>query len=112
LYIYTVDIAHPPLTAQQAEEALDEALRTIRPHAQERVLKIIHGKGSNERPAVLKEVALNWAYRQRGRLRAVIPGNEYDLFHANALALRKECGQTCDADFGAANAGITVIWVK
>jgi hypothetical protein len=75
-------------------------------------LKIIHGKGSNEHPAVLKEVALNWSFRQRDRLRAVIPGTEYDIFHADALALRKECGQMGDADFGAANAGITVIWVK
>jgi hypothetical protein len=110
--IHTVDIAHPPLTAQRAEQVLDEELRTIRSHPQERVLKIIHGKGSNEHPAVLKEVALNWSFRQRDRLRAVIPGTEYDIFHADALALRKECGQMGDADFGAANAGITVIWVK
>ncbi|MFZ1977452.1 MAG: hypothetical protein WAV76_05805 [Bacteroidota bacterium] len=112
LSMYTVDIAHPPLTAQKAEQVLDEALQTIRSHPHGRVLKIIHGKGSNGCPAVLKEIALNWAYRQRSRLRAVIPGTEYDLFHTDALALRKECGKTKDADFGAANAGITVIWMK
>jgi hypothetical protein len=110
--IETIDIAHPPLTAQQAEEALDEILRNMRSDPRKRVLKIIHGKGSNERPAVLKEVTLNWAYRRRKSLRAVIPGSAYDCFHADTLAMRKECGQTGDADLGAGNEGMTIIWVK
>ena len=54
LSMYTVDIAHPPLTAQKAEQVLDEALQTIRSYPLGRVLKIIHGKGSNGHPAGTK----------------------------------------------------------
>ena len=100
------------MTAQQAEQALDEALSTIRNSPVLRVLKIIHGKGSADRPAILKEIVLNWGYKNRTRIRTSIAGENYDPFFPETLAMRKECGQAADPDLGAGNAGMTVIWVK
>jgi hypothetical protein len=112
VYLHTIDIAHPPMSSDEAEAFLDETLRMVKASSNLRVLKIIHGQGSAERPARLKDVAKNWAYRNRSRLRAVVAGEEYQVFNATIQALRKECGQEPDADLGAANAGITIVWIK
>lgn len=112
MYTYTVDIAHPPISSGDAENFLDEALRMIQSSSSLRVLKIIHGKGSDERPARLKETVKNWTYRNRSRIRAVIDGEEYDVFHADVQNLRSACGNEADADLGAANAGMTIVWIK
>jgi hypothetical protein len=112
VYTHTIDIAHPPMRSDDAETFLDESLRMVNASSTLRVLKIIHGKGNEERPARLKEVVQNWAYRNRTRLRAIVSGEDYQLFNASIQALRKECGQEPDADLGAANAGITIVWIK
>jgi hypothetical protein len=112
VYLHTIDIAHPPMFSDEAETFLDESLRLVKASPTLRVLKIIHGQGSAERPARLKDITQNWAYRNRTRLRAVVAGEEYQLFNATIQELRKECGQEPDADFGAANAGITIVWIK
>jgi hypothetical protein len=44
-------------------------------------------------------------------VRAVVPGESYDLLDAATLAMRAEVGQYPDPDLGAGNRGITVIWV-
>jgi len=112
MYTHTIDIAHPPMFSDDAEIFLDDTLRMIRSSSSLRVLKIIHGKGTEEHPARLKEIVKNWAYRNHSRIRAVITGEEYDLFNADVQDLRSACGQEVDSDLGAANAGITIIWIK
>jgi hypothetical protein len=112
MYILTIDIAHPPLTSENAERVLDDELKQIRSAQQWRVLKVIHGYGTNERPAVLKQVVQNWAHRNRTRLLAVIPGEDYDILDAKAQEMRKQCGQVPDADLGKSNPGITLLWIK
>jgi hypothetical protein len=112
MFIDTIDIAHPPMRSDDAEEFLDEETRTVRSSKECRVLKVIHGYGSQERPAVLKEVVRNWAYRNRAKFLAVIPGEEYDMFDAKTIEMRKTCGQIPDPDLGTNNLGITLIWIK
>ena len=112
MYILTIDIAHPPLTSENAERVLDDELKQIRSAQQWRVLKVIHGYGTNERPAVLKQVVQNWAHRNRTRLLAVIPGEDYDILDAKTQEMRKQCGQVPDADLGKSNPGITLLWIK
>jgi hypothetical protein len=112
LYIHTIDIAHPALASEIAEQALDGAVEHVRNSRVLRTLKIIHGHGDSERPSVLKGVVQNWAYRNRQRFQAVIPGEEYGIFNPDTLKMRKSCGQVSDADLGAHNPGVTVIWVK
>ena len=112
MYIYTIDIAHPPMTAQQAEQALSETLTMVRSSTEFRVLKVIHGKGTPDRPAVLKEVVLNWTYKHRNRLRTIIAGENYEIIFPETLEMRKECGQVADQDLGAGNEGMTIVWIK
>lgn len=111
-YIYTIDIAHPPLLAHVAEQVLNDALMMVRNSSQYRVLKIIHGIGSPEQPATLKTIALNWAYRNKHRIKACIPGEQYSLFDATTQLMRSVCGQIHDHDLGATNTGITLVWIR
>ena len=112
MYIHTIDIAHPALASEVAEEALDGAIAYIRSSRTLRVLKIIHGHGDSERPSVLKGIVQNWAYRNRKHFKAVIAGEEYGIFNPDTLELRKACGQVSDGDLDAHNPGVTIIWVK
>jgi hypothetical protein len=109
--IRTIDIAHPPLKSNDVEQILDNELKNARISKEHCVLKIIHGYGSYERPGVLKDVVHNWAYRNRIKLSAVIPGEEYTMFDAKTIEMRKVCGQISDPDLGAGNPGITLIWI-
>jgi hypothetical protein len=112
VYFQTLDIAHPPLTADAAEQALEEEARHIRKTKRSCVLKVIHGSGKSDRPGVLKEIVRNWGYRNRKYLRGVIPGEEYDMYNPIVQAMRKECGQVSDPDMGSGNQGMTLIWVR
>jgi Smr domain len=112
MYFLTIDIAHPPLSTEAAEEVLDDELNKIRSSEKLRVLKVIHGHGTSERPAVLKQVVLNWAHRNRTRLRAVISGEDYNILDAKTQEMRKQCGQVQDPDIGKSNPGMTLIWIK
>jgi hypothetical protein len=112
MYFHTIDIAHPPLTSEAAEELLDDELNQIRLTQKWRVLKIIHGKGTDNRPAVLKQVVQNWSYRNRSHFLAVIPGEEYDIHNSATQEMRKQCGQVPDPDLGKFNSGLTLIWIK
>ncbi len=112
MYIHTIDIAHPPLNAEAAEKILNDEVNHIRSAKELRALKVIHGHGTNERPAVLKHVVHNWAYRNRTHLMTVIPGEDYHILNTQTQEMRRVCGQVADEDLGAANSGITLIWVK
>jgi hypothetical protein len=112
MVVRTIDIAHPPMKVDDVEQMLENELRGARLSKERRMLKVIHGYGSDERPGVLKEVVRNWTYRNRAKLLAVIPGEEYHMFDAKTIEMRKACGQMFDLDFGASNPGITLIWIK
>jgi len=77
-----------------------------------RVLKVIHGHGSTGRGGSSREVVRNWAFRNRHRLRAVIPGESYEVSDADTHELRIEIGQYPDSDLGKGNPGITLLWIK
>ena len=112
MYVHTIDIAHPPLSSESAEELLDDEVTQVRFTQKWRVLKVIHGRGTKDRPAVLKQVVHNWAHRNRKRLLAVIPGEDYSILDANTQEMRRQCGQVPDTDLGALNSGVTLIWIK
>jgi hypothetical protein len=112
MYIETIDIGHPALPSDAAEKLLDDEVHKMRSAQQWRVLKVIHGCGTLKRPAVLKQVVHNWAYRNRKRLLAVIPGEEYTILDTQTQEMRKQCGQVADADLGASNSGITLLWIQ
>ena len=111
-YMYTIDVAHPRRQPQQVEEELDAALAKVRNHSTLRAVKVIHGYGSTGKGGATKETVKNWAYQRRRHLRATIAGEDYDLFNDDAQEMRSESGQMEDPDLGAANPGVTVLWVK
>jgi hypothetical protein len=111
-YIETIDIAHPPLPANKAEEVLDDMLREVKNSQRFRAFKIVHGKGKTGTVGVMKQVVQVWAYNNRKRILAAIPGEDYGLFESNTQHMRKECGQIADGDLDSANSGMTIIWVK
>lgn len=111
-YILTIDVAHPRRGPKQVEDELDAALSKVRNHSTLRAVKVIHGYGSSGKGGATKETVKNWAYQRRRRLRAVIAGEDYDLFDDDVQELRDECGQMDDPDLGAGNPGVTVLWVK
>ena len=108
----TLDIAHPPLRAGDAETALDDTLRAMKSTSGKRVLKIIHGYGKSGKGGTLKETVLNWAYRNKRQIKGVIAGDQYSLLDKQTQDMRRACGPMADSDLEAANPGITLIWVK
>jgi hypothetical protein len=111
-YIFVIDIGHPPRPPQQVEETLAEALAKVRNSSTLRAIKVIHGYGSHGRGGNTKETVQNWAYQFRRHFRAIIAGENYDLFDADTQEMRRECGLVSDADLGKGNPGVTLLWVK
>lgn len=96
------------MRSEEAELLLDEELRSARNANKPTALKIIHGYGG---AAVLRQLVQNWSYRNRSRLRGVIPGERYTVTDSETAAMRLSCGQDADADLGQANHGMTIIWI-
>lgn len=109
---HTIDVAHPPRHPDVVERELNDALSTARNSSSLRILKIIHGHGSSGKGGSTKEVARNWAFRQRSRVRGIINGENYEVYDTDVQEMRSEVGQYPDIDLNNGNPGITVIWVK
>ncbi len=112
MYIHTIDIAHPPLSSEEAERRLDEEMRSVRNHKEWQVLKVVHGYGSGSGKSILKDVVKNWAYRNKKFIEHVIQGENYNIFDEKTMEMRKTLGQVPDPDMGTGNPGITLIWIK
>lgn len=110
--LLTIDVAHPPRRPDVVEAELDEGVSRVRRSPEYRVLKIVHGYGASGRGGSTRELVRNWAFRRGGRFRAVIEGERYGLADGATAELRLEVGAYADADLGAGNRGITVVWVK
>lgn len=110
--ILTVDVAHPPVPADRLDTELTQALVRVQNSPVLHVLKIIHGYGSSGKGGVLRELVLNWVYRNRKRIRSVIEGNSYTLFDSSVQEMRKAVGDFQDEDLRNGNPGITVLWVS
>jgi hypothetical protein len=111
-YLLVIDVGHPPRPPQQVENELEAALAKVRSSSTLRALKVIHGYGSHGRGGSTKETVRNWAFQFCQRFRAVINGEDYDIFDSDTQEMREECGQVADVDLGSGNAGMTLIWVK
>jgi hypothetical protein len=79
-----------------------------------RVLKVIHGYGSSGQGGALR-VGLRKSFRLRkkeGALRAFIPGEDFSIFNDTTLALLEAAPSLRgDPDLGAANEGVTLLWL-
>jgi hypothetical protein len=110
--ILTIDVAHPSRHPDAVEDELLRAWSQVRNSPTLRVLKIIHGYGSSGKGGSTKDIVRNWAFRNRNKFREIVDGESYSLYNAATQEMRKEVGAYADADLGAGNAGITIVWVK
>ena len=110
--VLTLDVAHPPRPPGEVEEELLQAWSQVRNSASFRILKVIHGYGKSGKGGATKEVARNWLFRNRSRFKRIVDGENYGVFEAATQELRKHVGEYADADIGAINPGITIVWVK
>jgi hypothetical protein len=110
--LLTVDVAHPPRHPSVVEEDLAAAIARVRRSNALRVLKIIHGYGSTGRGGSTREAVLNWLYRQRTRVNAIVEGPAYGILDPATAEMRRSVGPYPDPDLGRQNAGITIVWVK
>jgi len=112
LPLHTIDVAHPPRSAEQVEAELVDAWTQVRNSNSLRVLKIVHGYGSSGKGGSTREVVRNWAYRNRGKFRLILEGEIYSLANRDVQELRKEIGDFHDFDLKNGNPGVILLWVK
>ena len=106
--LVTIDVAHPPMSSDDAERALDEALRSAELSGSARVIRVIHGYGSGGKGGTLKTTVRNWAYRRRGRIRMVIPGEEYSPLGSPVGRALQEAGISLQ-EVGPSDPGVTIL---
>ncbi|MBS4027566.1 MAG: hypothetical protein KGZ58_02920 [Ignavibacteriales bacterium] len=111
-YIYTLDIAHPPVSSDEAEVIMQVEVRKIRNSSSLRVLKIIHGYGSGGRGGTLKTTIRNWLFENRSSFRCMIDGEQANIYNEDIQQMLRECGHNADTDLRSPNRGITIVWVK
>lgn len=101
-----IDIGHRQLSADRALTELEAEVSQALFMGNITAVKIIHGHGTG----ALRQAVRTWCQDQYGRFRAVIPGEEYDLFHKDTIDMRQACGQPDDPDLGRKNRAVTYIW--
>lgn len=109
--VTTIDVAHPPLSSEETEAALDSLLRRSGPGRGGMVLKIIHGYGSSGKGGRLKETVRNWAYRRRGKFSLVVPGEEFSVFSPEVREAIVGAGNPPLADLADVNQGMTIVFL-
>ena len=104
--IKTIDIAHGGQSSYEALVLLEVAISNAKEEGVVAV-KIIHGLGSGS----IAEKVRTWAKEQKGRFRAVIPGEDYNAFNKDAVSMRSELSNKSDRDFNNRNPGVTIFWL-
>ena len=102
----TVDIAHAGQSSSEELILLEVAISKAKEEGVVAV-KIIHGLGSGS----IAEKVRSWAQEQKGRFKAVIPGEDYNAFNKDAVNMRSELSNKRDRDFNSRNPGITIFWL-
>lgn len=102
----TLDIGHRNLLLDDAMILLETEISDAMYSGNIQAVKIIHGHGSG----ALRKAVREWCKAQHGRFKAIIFGEDYDMFHPDSVAMRSDCGLPDDQDFGKQNRAITYIW--
>ena len=103
----TIDIGHRNWRMDQALSELEVEVSNAIYSGNVQAIKIIHGHGSGR----LRRAVREWCHEQAGRFKAIITGEDYDMFHPDSVAMRADCGLPYDNDFGKRNSAVTYIWI-
>jgi hypothetical protein len=109
--VITIDVAHPPMSSAEAEQALDELLRTLAPGGPTRIVRVIHGYGSGGKGGTLRTAVRNWAYRRRGKFALVLPGEEYSPFLPEVRGHLSPAGDATLSDLADTTEGMTLLFL-
>jgi hypothetical protein len=101
-----LDIGHRKLFLDDAISLLETEVSNAMYSGNIQAMKIIHGHGSG----ALRRAVREWCKIHDGRFKAIVFGEDYDMFHPESVAMRSECGLPYDSDFGKRNRAITYIW--
>ena len=101
-----LDIGHRNLFLDDAISLLETEVSDAMYSGNIQAMKIIHGHGSG----ALRRAVREWCEINDGRFKAIVFGEDYDMFHPESAAMRSECGLPHDPDFGKRNSAITYIW--
>ena len=102
-----IDIGHKNYGLDTAIATMEAEVSKMIFNGESNAIKSIHGHGTG----VLKDAVREWCASQSGRFKAVIFGEDYDMFHSNSMAMRSACGLPDDKDFGQRNSAVTYIWL-
>ena len=103
-----IDIAHKNFNLDKAMAVLESEVSGLIFQGESKAIKIIHGHGSG----ALKYAVREWCVEQKGRFKAVIFGENYNMFDKDSMEMRSDCELPDDKDFGRRNSAITYIWLR
>ena len=106
--VFIIDIGHNNFSLDKAMAVLESEVSNQIFQGGSKAIKIIHGHGSG----ALKDAVREWCAEQKGRFKAVIFGENYDMFDKDSMDMRSDCGLPNDKDFGRRNSAITYIWLR
>ena len=101
-----LDIGHKSLNALDALSSLEVAISNAKNNSRVVALKVVHGSGSG----AIRRAVRAWGQEQEGRFKAVISGEDYNMFNKEAVMMRSELVEK-DKDFNRKNSGITIFWL-
>ena len=103
----TLDIGHKRSSLESAIGVLETEISRYQFEGGVCCIKIIHGHGWGK----LREAVRTWCCEQEGRFRAVVFGEDYDIFHKETSEMRADCGNPHDIDLGRKNRAVTYLWL-
>lgn len=102
-----IDIGHCGFSLDKALSVLETEVSNAIFEGKVKAIKVIHGHGTG----ALKRGVREWCKSQTGRFQAVIPGEDYDMFHPDSAGMRSDCNSPYDSDLGRRNGAITYLWL-
>jgi len=101
-----LDIGHKSLNVLDALSSLEAGISNAKKNNLV-ALKVVHGSGSG----TIREAVRAWGQEQEGRFKAIIGGEDYNMFNKEAVMMRSELVDKKDKDFNRKNSGITIFWL-